>query len=121
MGFEKNCVNFLKVLDSAKAAAQKMTTHAEADAEVAGLKERYDKVKSVSDTWVKKVDVLSRNGFSLTTPSLNSTPGSPRTSLLRARTSSPWRRWSLPLESSRTSSSRRRSWSKICKHELSLF
>merc|ERR1712115_244365 len=56
--FEKNCVNFLKVLDSAKTAAQKMTTHAEADAEVAGLKERYDKVKSVSDTWVKKVDVL---------------------------------------------------------------
>ena len=56
--FEKNCVNFLKVLESAKAAAQKMTTHAEADAEVAGLKERYDKVKAVSDTWVKKVDVL---------------------------------------------------------------
>merc|ERR1711963_1132877 len=56
--FEKACVNYLKVLDSAKAAAQKMTTHAEADAEVAGLKERYDKVKSVSDTWVKKVDVL---------------------------------------------------------------
>merc|ERR1712223_695844 len=56
--FEKNCVNFLKVLESAKAAAQKMTTHAEADAEVAGLKERYDKVKSVSDTWVKKINVL---------------------------------------------------------------
>merc|ERR1712012_468250 len=56
--FEKNCVNFLKVLESAKAAAQKMTTHAEADAEVAGLKERYEKVKAVSDTWVKKVDVL---------------------------------------------------------------
>merc|ERR1712029_554379 len=56
--FDKNCVNFLKVLESAKAAAQKMTTHAEADAEVAGLKERYDKVKAVSDTWVKKVDVL---------------------------------------------------------------
>merc|ERR1712018_938985 len=54
----RRTVNFLKVLDSAKAAAQKMTTHAEADAEVAGLKERYDKVKSVSDTWVKKVDVL---------------------------------------------------------------
>merc|ERR1719394_415604 len=51
--FEKNCVNFLKVLDSAKAAAQKMTTHAEADAEVAGLKERYDKVKSV-DVLVKE-------------------------------------------------------------------
>merc|ERR1719324_253936 len=38
--FEKNCVNFLKVLESANAAAQKMTTHAEADAEVAGLRER---------------------------------------------------------------------------------
>merc|ERR1712045_537477 len=48
--FEKNCVNFLKVLEAANGAAQKMTTHAEADAEVAGLKERYVKVKSVSDT-----------------------------------------------------------------------
>merc|ERR1712053_38505 len=36
--FEKNCVNFLKVLEAAKAASLKMTTHAEADAEVAGLK-----------------------------------------------------------------------------------
>merc|ERR1719471_1604213 len=35
----------VKVLDAAKAASLKMTTHAEADAEVAGLKERYDKVK----------------------------------------------------------------------------
>merc|ERR1711971_633322 len=33
--FEKNCVNFLKVLEAANGAAQKMTTHAEADAEVA--------------------------------------------------------------------------------------
>merc|ERR1712172_312042 len=56
--FEKNCVNFLKVIEAANGAAQKMTTHAEADAEVAGLKERYVKVKSVSDTWVKKVEVL---------------------------------------------------------------
>merc|ERR1712117_823592 len=56
--FDKNCVNFLKVLEAAKAAAQKMTTHAEADAEVAGLKERYDKVKAVSDAWVKKLEVL---------------------------------------------------------------
>merc|ERR1712203_896170 len=29
-----------------------------AGAEVAGLKERYNKVKAVSDEWVKKVDVL---------------------------------------------------------------
>jgi len=56
--FDKNCVNYLKVLTSAQAAAQKMTAHADADAEVAGLKERFDKVKAVSDTWVKKCDVL---------------------------------------------------------------
>merc|ERR1719471_797948 len=56
--FEKNCVNFLKVLEAAKAASLKMTTHAEADAEVAGLKERYDKVKAISDSWVKKLEVL---------------------------------------------------------------
>merc|ERR1739846_187759 len=47
--FDKNCVNYLKVLTSAQAAAQKMTAHADADAEVAGLKERFDKVKAVSD------------------------------------------------------------------------
>merc|ERR1712173_456905 len=58
LGFDKNCVNYLKVLDAAKAAAQKMTTHAEADAEVAGLRERYTKVKATSDTWVKKLEVL---------------------------------------------------------------
>merc|ERR1712117_364976 len=47
----------VKALD-AKAASLKMTTHAEADAEVAGLKERYDKVKAISDSWVKKLEVL---------------------------------------------------------------
>merc|ERR1711874_681714 len=56
--FDKNCVNFLKVLAAAESASQKMTTHTEADAEVAGLKERYNKVKSISDTWVKKLEVL---------------------------------------------------------------
>merc|ERR1712025_1173667 len=56
--FDKNCINFMKVLTAAEAAAQKMTTHTEADAEVAGLKERYGKVKAVSDTWVKKLEVL---------------------------------------------------------------
>merc|ERR1711953_883632 len=43
--FDKNCVNFMKVLTAA-------------DAEVAGLKERYNKVKAVSDTWMKKLEVL---------------------------------------------------------------
>merc|ERR1712242_568685 len=56
--FDKNCVNFMKVLTAADAAAQKMTTHTEADTEVAGLKERYNKVKAVSDTWMKKLEVL---------------------------------------------------------------
>merc|ERR1712112_772139 len=34
---------------------------------------------------------------------------------LRASSSSPWRRWSPPLESSRTSSRRRKSWWRTCK------
>merc|ERR1712203_662437 len=54
--FDKNCINFQKVLTAAD--AQKMTTHTEADTEVAGLKERYNKVKAVSDTWMKKLEVL---------------------------------------------------------------
>merc|ERR1712212_117275 len=54
VGFDKTCANYLKVLEAAKAAALKMTTHTEADAEVAGLMERYNKVKAVSDSWVKK-------------------------------------------------------------------
>merc|ERR1711909_122688 len=58
LGFDKNCVNYLKVLTAAQAAAQKMTTHTEADSEVAALKARYDAVKAISDTWVKKCDVL---------------------------------------------------------------
>merc|ERR1711935_108887 len=56
--FDKTCLTYAKVLDAANGAAQKMTTHAEADGEVASLKERYNKVKGVSDEWVKKVDVL---------------------------------------------------------------
>jgi len=58
LAFEKNCVNYLKVLLAAEAAANKMTTHTEADAEVALLKARFDKVKATADSWVKKVDTL---------------------------------------------------------------
>merc|ERR1712115_254662 len=58
LGFDKNCLNYMKVLTAAEAAAQKMTTHTEADAEVAALKARYDAVKNVSNTWVAKVDTL---------------------------------------------------------------
>merc|ERR1712088_237776 len=56
--FDKTCVNYMKVLIAAEGASLKMTTHTEADAEVAALKERYSKVKAVSDTWVKKCEVL---------------------------------------------------------------
>merc|ERR1712142_120831 len=53
--YDKTCLNYIKVLEAAEAASKKMTTHAEADAEVAALKERYQKVKKVSEEWVKKV------------------------------------------------------------------
>merc|ERR1711936_1389788 len=56
--FDKTCLTYAKVLEAANGAAQKMTTHGEADAEVAALRERYAKVKAVSDEWVKKVDIL---------------------------------------------------------------
>merc|ERR1712062_664720 len=56
--FDKACLDHLKVLETANAAAQRMTTHKEADAEVAAMRERYAKVKAVADEWVKKVDTL---------------------------------------------------------------
>merc|ERR1712218_225456 len=58
LAFDKTCVNYLKVLQAAEGASLKMTTHTEADTEVAALKERYNKVKAVSDAWVKKCEVL---------------------------------------------------------------
>ena len=45
-------------MEAADSAAKKMTTHKEADAEVAALKDRYMKVKAIADEWVKKVDTL---------------------------------------------------------------
>merc|ERR1712217_1012984 len=58
--YDKTCLNYIKVLEAAEAASKKMTTHAEADAEIAALKERYKKVKTVSEEWVKKVDTLMK-------------------------------------------------------------
>jgi len=57
-GYDNNCLAHLKVLNAANAAAQKMTTHKDADVEVAALRTRYEKVKSVSDLWMGKVDTL---------------------------------------------------------------
>jgi hypothetical protein len=56
--FDQNCLKHLKILNDAATAANKMTTHKEADTEVKELKERYEKVKTISDEWVKKVDTL---------------------------------------------------------------
>jgi len=58
LSFDKTCENYLKVLQAAEGASLKMTTHTEADTEVAALKARFDKVKAVSETWVKKCEVL---------------------------------------------------------------
>jgi len=56
--FDKKCLLNVKVLEAAEAAAQKMTTHQEADDQVKALKERYNTVKKVSDEWMKKVETL---------------------------------------------------------------
>jgi len=56
--FAKSCITHLEILNTAEKAANKMTTHKEADSEVAELKGRYEKVKIVSDEWCKKVDTL---------------------------------------------------------------
>merc|ERR1712032_1364925 len=50
--YDKTCLNYIKVLEAAEAASKKMTTHAEADAEVAALKERYQKVETLMKEWV---------------------------------------------------------------------
>ena len=56
--FKDSCEKHLKILNDAASAANKMTTHKEADVEVVELKERYGKVKEVADEWVKKVETL---------------------------------------------------------------
>jgi hypothetical protein len=58
--FDAACLKHIKLLTDAEGAANKMTTHKDADAEVAALKERYTKVKAVSDEWMKKVDTLGK-------------------------------------------------------------
>merc|ERR1712186_65103 len=58
LAFDKTCVNYLKVLTAAEGASLKMTTHNEADTEVAALKARFDKVKAVAETLVKECVLL---------------------------------------------------------------
>merc|ERR1711970_586438 len=56
--FDKNCLLHLNVLKTAEEASKKMTTHQEADDQVAELNVRYQKVKKVSDEWLMKVETL---------------------------------------------------------------
>merc|ERR1711878_178524 len=56
--YEADCGLNIKVLEAANAAAVKMTTHKDSDAEVAALRERYVKVKGVADAWVKEWTLL---------------------------------------------------------------
>merc|ERR1712176_1229835 len=56
--FDQSCLKHLKILENAETVSLKMTTHKEADDEVKVLKERYAKVKVVSDEWMKKADTL---------------------------------------------------------------
>merc|ERR1711872_1058744 len=56
--FEKACLGHLKILESAEAASKRMTTHKEADDQIAEMRSRYQKVKHVSDMWMSKVNTL---------------------------------------------------------------
>merc|ERR1712226_330463 len=78
--FATSCVKHLKVLNDAAGAANKMTTHKDADVEVAELDERYVKVKAVADDWVKKVETLVKEWQLLdsTVNELNSWVGTER-------------------------------------------
>merc|ERR1712195_57879 len=61
-----------------------------------------------------------RNGNCLITQSQNSTPGWLQTVEQKVKQTSLWKRWSPPLENSKTSSKRRRSLSKTCKFILQI-
>merc|ERR1712203_1246600 len=62
LDFDKTCVNYLKVLTAAEGASLKMTTHTEADTEVAALKARFDKVfKDELARIIKYVEELQAN------------------------------------------------------------
>jgi len=56
--FRDSCDKNIKILTAANGAAQKMTSHKDADDEVAELKGCYEKVHAVAEEWMKKVDTL---------------------------------------------------------------
>merc|ERR1711974_251361 len=116
--FDKACVKHLNILDNANAAAQKMTTHKEADVEVLALGKGTLPSRLLLMNGARRLTPWLRNGSFWMTLSTTLTPGLPRTTDQRANSSSLLRRWSPPLESSRTSSRRKRSWWITCKLNL---
>merc|ERR1711936_646874 len=56
--FDQGCLKYFRILENAEQASLKMTTHKEADDEVKELKDRYSKVKLISDEWMKKAETL---------------------------------------------------------------
>merc|ERR1712088_276002 len=87
-----------------------MTTHKEADVEVAELKDRYAKVKAVADEWMKKCNFLI-------TQLPNSIPGWLKIVEQKANRTSLWKKWSPHWENSKTSSKKKKSWWKIFKRQ----
>merc|ERR1719517_234990 len=109
---------FHQVLEDAAAAANRMTTHKEADVEVAELKERYAKVKAVADEWMKKCDTLVKECNFLTTQLPNSIHGLLKIVVQKLNRTSLWKKWSPRWENSKTFSKRKKSWWKIFKQNI---
>merc|ERR1711890_97654 len=113
--FDKVCLDYLKVLEAAEAASKKMTSHAEADSEVAALKDRYNKVKGVSEEWVKKVNTLLKEWVLLdnTVTELNSWVAKDKTS--EGENQFSLEKMESTLGELKNIFRRRRNWSRDCK------
>merc|ERR1719362_2535312 len=119
--FEAGCLKHLKILDDAAQASLKMTTHKEADDEVAALREGMQKSRLyLMNLWPNATPWL-RNGHCLITQSQNSTLGLLQTVVQKVNKTSLWKRWSPLLENSKISLKRRRSLSKTCKFIFQIF
>merc|ERR1712037_717123 len=119
--FEAGCLKHLKILDDAAQASLKMTTHKEADDEVAALREGTQKSRLyLMNLWPNATPWL-RNGHCLITQSQNSTLGLLQTVVQKVNKTSLWKRWSPLLENSKISLKRRRSLLKTCKFIFQIF
>merc|ERR1712240_817576 len=92
-----------------------MTTHADADAEVAALRTRFEKVNITKDEWVKKVDVLLKEWTLLdnTVNELNSWVVKDKT--VEGENTFSLKKWNLLSANSRISSPQRKLLFRVCK------